>query len=476
MAKTISMQVAIKNIIGYVSNMSLLLSDEEATALKKEQSGKAVALINNCKIDPTTAHGDGEEALTLLTDPGCPWSKEEKAPIVSAIRTKVEGIRQKSSDQQDINNVEDWYPEWIWDLAKSHCNVDNVFEHIAGYSVGTLKLRNPSEFARRDIVALVFAVREITPTSTDAMDHIEKIRRHFDAARTLHQGAKGPAVYPSDPAVFARAERLSSQDCPVPSKASKHALTATKLAVKCRKPKTSTVSVEPSVRAKGKQGQASLKEEDAMETLAGYVMGKIKTDDVMQLPGVARLLKGEQASTASAATGVKSEPSGAATYEPLSPSVAAPSTETPSASVPASSVGDLEKLREMTRLKFEKLGMELDDEGRAIGNVGGKTSGKRRKTSVKKRPAALKRPAAACSASDEDEDESVESEGDASPAPASKRPLKRPASSQKQSLPKGWSFEMKVCQGGERSYPVWTSPSGKRVRSWTGVRKMLGKK
>ena len=95
MAKTISMQVAIKNIIGYVSNMSLLLSDEEATALKKEQSGKAVALINNCKIDPTTAHGDGEEALTLLTDPGCPWSKEEKAPIVSAIRTKVEGIRQE---------------------------------------------------------------------------------------------------------------------------------------------------------------------------------------------------------------------------------------------------------------------------------------------------------------------------------------------------------------------------------------------
>ena len=197
MSKTLSMRTALHSIMEYVATMVTLLDAGDATALKVEQAAKASAIIANCKVDANNIPDDGVAAIALLNGTSCPWSVDESAQIISAIRTNVEGHRQKTGDQQDIANIENWFPEWIWELARSHCNLDHVFEHMSSYSVTTLKLRNPSEICRRDMIALVFSLRQATPTVSEASDNIDKLRRHFEAARLLHSRPKGPSVYPA---------------------------------------------------------------------------------------------------------------------------------------------------------------------------------------------------------------------------------------------------------------------------------------
>ena len=489
MAKVISMQAALKNIIGYVSNMSKLLPDDEAETLQNEQAEKAVALIGNCKVDPNSMHGDGEEALALLSASDCPWSSDEKAPIIAAIRTKVEGMRKRgSSDQQEINNVEHWYPEWIWNLVKSHCHIDHVFEHCAAFTVNTLKCRNPSEGTRRDIVVLVLCARNITPTREDCVDYVDRVRRQFEAARTVHRNAKGPAVYPSDPSVFATANNLSPKDQPVTSKVTKQALAALKLVVKCRKERISSVTVAPTHRVRVKSLSANLEEQNPVDTLTNFVIGKIKAENLSDLPGVAKLLQHESSSSGSGqpATPLNGDPACGSIVVKTERSLSDASVHAPSAPRPSSAPrpGSLEALRELTRLKFHKMGIDLDAEGHAPAT-------RARARSVKRRPAAgMKRPAACASSSREaetsssSEEETGSDEGSARTPKRSMKTKRTPKRSVKMkrsessarpggSLPKGWRFETKWCEGGKRSYPIWTSPKGKRVRSWTGVLRMV---
>ena len=467
MSKTLSMRTALHSIMEYVATMVTLLDAGDATALKVEQAAKASAIIANCKVDVNNIHDDGVAAIALLNGTSCPWSVDESAQIISAIRTNVEGHRQKTGDQQDIANIENWFPEWIWELARSHCNLDHVFEHMSSYSVTTLKLRNPSEICRRDMIALVFSLRQATPTVSEASDNIDKLRRHFEAARSLHSGPKGPSVYPADPSVFTEGAGILEKDLPVPSKVSLHAFTASKMAVKCRNRKSAPATVvSPGFRARGKQHQASLKDADALDNLANYVLGKIQTDDVSTLPGVANLLQGEKAKSEQSVSMSSGPSSGHVKEEQISPpTVAAPFAGSPS----------LQALRELTRAKFAKLGIELDDEGRAKGE--GVAKGTKRRTAA----ASMKRPAAACSSDSKGDDDSEDNDGSEveealvkmRPAAAASTPF---AVSVSANLPKGWAFALKTCNDGKRSYPVWTSPTGRRFYSWKGLQKTLTRK
>ena len=202
MAETVSMQGALKHIMGYVCNMAALLSPTDVQSLADEQAGKAVDLITTCKVDPITAYEDGNAALLELQSGRCPWSAGQKSKLAASIRVEVEGTKARGSDQQDNQHSAEYMPEWIWDLIKSHCDINHVFEHVATHCVVKLKLRSPSEPTRRDLVAMCLAGRCVTPTVGEPTNHIELMRKHFDCARSIHPGAKGPAVYPSDPNLF----------------------------------------------------------------------------------------------------------------------------------------------------------------------------------------------------------------------------------------------------------------------------------
>lgn len=468
MSKTISMQSAVKHIMGYVTGMSALLSDDDKSTLQAEQAAKAVALITSCKVDASAAYEDGNAALALMQGDGCPWSASQKSSIAAAIRLKVEGTRTKTSDQQDNEYTADYLPEWLWGLIKSHCNLDYAYEHIATYSVATMKLRNPSETTRRDLVALCFAARSMTPTNEEALNCIEKMRKHFDAARAIHPGVKGPATYPSDPAIFVASagDSIADHDRPVPSKVSTHALSIAIAATKCRKAKdgAASISVRPSTRASTKTQQVTLKKEDAVDHIARFVAGEIAAPNVADLPGALHVLHGG---------GVKAEAASAnlpPTSEPSVMSVKAeaamkPETAMSMKSEPAhsaeSSVGNLDDLRQMTALKFAKLGVQLDGDGRAtVDGKGKKAKGKKakaKKPSMKRPAAALKRPASAKARSAD------------GPASAKKRPAAAASAKKRPSMPKGWAHVSRATASG-RIYPVWTSPKGKLFYSWKQVK------
>ena len=468
MSKTISMQSAVKHIMGYVTGMSALLSDDDKSTLQAEQAAKAVALITSCKVDASAAYEDGNAALALMQGDGCPWSASQKSSIAAAIRLKVEGTRTKSSDQQDNEYIADYLPEWLWGLIKSHCNLDYAYEHIATYSVATMKLRNPSETTRRDLVALCFAARSMTPPNEEALNCIEKMRKHFDAARAIHPGVKGPATYPSDPAIFVASAggSIADHDRPVPSKVSTHALSIAIAATKCRKAKdgAASISVRPSTRASTKTQQVTLKKEDAVDHIARFVAGEIAAPNVADLPGALHVLHGG---------GVKAEAASAnlpPTSEPSVMSVKAeaamkPKTAMSMKSEPAhsaeSSVGNLDDLRQMTALKFAKLGVQLDGDGRAtVDGNGKKAKGKKakaKKPSMKRPAAALKRPASAKARSAD------------GPASAKKRPAAAASAKKRPSMPKGRAHVSRATASG-RIYPVWTSPTGKLFYSWKQVK------
>ena len=209
MAKHVSMQEAVKSIRTYVASMTALLSSEEAVGVAAEQAKQAVSIITTCKTDPVSCYNDGNSALSELSVPDCPWTSEQKAQIAAAIRMRIEGSRVKSGDQQENDFLHNYLPHWLWLLIQSHCLIDHVFEHMATFCVATLKLRNPSEPARRSLVALVCAARNMSPSPDDALQLVEKLRQHFDAARAIHTGSKGPLVYPADPSMFVS----SSVDC-----------------------------------------------------------------------------------------------------------------------------------------------------------------------------------------------------------------------------------------------------------------------
>ena len=184
------------------------------------------------------------------------------------------------------------------------------------------------------------------------------------------------------------------------------------------------------------------------------------------LPGVANLLQGEKAKSEQSVSMSSGPSSGHVKEEQISPpTVAAPFAGSPS----------LQALRELTRAKFAKLGIELDDEGRAKGE--GVAKG------TKRRPAAasMKRPAAACSSDSRGDDDSEDNDGSEveealvkmRPAAAASTPF---AVSVSANLPKGWAFALKTCNDGKRSYPVWTSPTGRRFYSWKGLQKTLTRK
>ena len=232
--------------MGYVYNMAALLRPTGVQALADEQAGKAVDLITTCKVDPITSYEDGNAALLELQSGRCLWSADQKSELAAAIRVKVEGTKARGSDQQDNHYSAEYMPEWIWDLIKPHCDINHVFGHVATHCVVKLELRSPSELTRRDLVAMCLAGRCVTPTAKESLTNIELMRKHFECARSIHPGVKGPATYPSDPNLFLKslAVKLGDADLPVASEVSKHALSLPVASTRCRMKKEGFVSGE----------------------------------------------------------------------------------------------------------------------------------------------------------------------------------------------------------------------------------------
>ena len=446
MAETVSMQGALKHIMEYVCNMAALLSPTDVQSLADEHAGNAVDLTTACKVDPITAYEDGNAALLELQSGRCPWSADQKSKIAATIRVEVEGTKARGSDQQDNQHSAEYMPEWIWDLIKSHCDINHVFEHVATHCVVKLELRSPSEPTRRDLVAMCLAGRCVTPTVGESMNFIELMRRHFDCARSIHPGVKGPAVYPSDPNLFSKSlvVKLEDADLPVVSKVSKHALALLVASTRCRKKKEEPLyTVKSERRIVHKQPQAELKSEDAVDHIARFVAGEIASPDVAALPGVAAVLRGCEAPN--------DEPRPVPTDGAPPPApLASPMSDVPV--VPPKPVGNLEELRSITAKKFAMGGVDLSDGSLVPAAKRPKPSGV-----VMARPAAaipasgvLKRPTAATPA------------GVVIAKPAAATP----------DLPKGWSYQLRSLKSGRR-YPVWTSKTGQMFYSWKAVQRVV---
>lgn len=459
MAKSISMQGALKHIMEYVYNMSSLMSAADVQALADEQAGKAVDLITTCKVDPITSYEDGNAALLELQSGRCLWSADQKTKLAAAIRVKVEGTKARGSDQQDNHYSAEYMPEWIWDLIRSHCDINHVFEHVATHCVVKLKLRSPSEPTRRDLVAMCLAGRCVTPTVGESLNHIELMRKHFECARSIHQGVKGPAMYPSDPNLFLQslAVKLEDADLPVASKVSKHALSLLVASTRCRKKKDEAAySVKSERRIVKKQPQEELKSEDAVDHIARFVAGEIASPDVATLPGVAAVLRG-------CGPAPKDEPLPAPTDGAPSP---APMSDVPV--VLPKPVGDLEELRSITAKKFAMGGVDLSDGSVVPPAKRPKPTGvvMARPAAATPSPVAMARPAAATPSGPS---------GCVMKKPAAVTPscvvMAKPAAATPV-LPKGWSYQLRSLKSGRR-YPVWTSKTGKMFYSWKAVQRVV---
>ncbi len=158
MAKFVGMTSAVENILLYVKSMNAL-DPSVGESVAAEQAGKAVDIIRALKCDVATLYEDGNAALQLLAAAECPLDAGQRAQITAAIRLKIEGGKTKTGDQQENDYVHQYLPEWLWELTRSHAAMDHVFEHIATYCVTVLKMRNPSETARRDLVAVCLCAR-----------------------------------------------------------------------------------------------------------------------------------------------------------------------------------------------------------------------------------------------------------------------------------------------------------------------------
>ena len=472
MAKTISMQGALQHIMEYVYNMAALMSPTDVQALADEQAGKAVDLITTCKVDPITSYEDGNAALLELQSGRCLWSADQKSKLAAAIRVKVEGTKARGSDQQDNQYSAEYMPEWIWDLIKSHCDINHVFEHVATHCVVKLKLRSPSEPTRRDLVAMCLAGRCVTPTAGESLTHIELMRKHFECARSIHPGVKGRAMYPSDPNLFLKslAVKLEDADLPVASKVSKHALSLLVASTRCRKKKEEALySVKSERRIVKKQPQEELKSDH----ITRFVAGEIESRDVAALPGVSAVLRGcgptpsDEALVDAVLRGCEPHPMSA---PPLAP-VASPVSGVPVSDVPVmppKPVGNLEELRSITAKKFALGGVDLCDGSLVPPAKRPKPDGV-----VMARPAAaipsgvvMARPAAATPAGPS---------GGVMKKPAAAIPacvvMAKPAAATPD-LPKGWSYQLRSLKSGRR-YPVWTSKTGKQFYSWKAVQRVV---
>ena len=456
MAKTISMQGALKHIMEYVYNMAALMPPTDVQALADEQAGKAVDLITTCKVDPITSYEDGNAALLELQSGRCLWSADQKSKLAAAIRVKVEGTKARGSDQQDNNYSAEYMPEWIWDLIKSHCDINHVFEHVATHCVVKLKLRSPSEPTRRDLVAMCLAGRCVTPTAGESLTHIELMRKHFECARSIHPGVKGPAMYPSDPNLFLKslAVKLEDANLPVASKVSKHALSLLVASTRCRKKKEEPLySVKSERRIVKKQPQEELKSEDAVDHIARFVAGEIESRDVAALPGVAAVLRG----CGPIPRDDEPHPMTPDGAPPLAP-VASPVSGVPVSDVPVmppKPVGNLEELRSITAKKFALGGVDLCDGSLVPPAKRPKPDG-----------VVMARPAAATPSGPS---------GGVMKKPAAAIPacvvMAKPAAATPD-LPKGWSYQLRSLKSGRR-YPVWTSKTGKQFYSWKAVQRIV---
>ena len=156
--------------------MTELIPAEELSILAQEQADECVSLISSCNVDQAKAYDDGNAALALLHAVGAPWSGDQKATLTTAIRSKVEGSKLKGTgDQQENPFIDEYFPKHVWDVIQSHSTLDVAFEHMSTYCVRVVRLRNPSEKTKRDMVATVFAAREMAITNVAAHVNVEKI-------------------------------------------------------------------------------------------------------------------------------------------------------------------------------------------------------------------------------------------------------------------------------------------------------------
>ena len=484
--KVISLKAAVDSIQKYVAAMTTFTDAEAASTLQREELAKCVDLIATCKLHNATAHDDAVAAVAVLNAEDAPWSEDNKRIIVNAIRTKVEGMTAKSHEnaQQDHHCIQHYFPAWLWEVMGSHCNMDSAFEHMSTYAVTVLKLRHPSEKTRRDMVALLLAARDMSDLSDDdAQMHIDKMRRHFETARSLHPGVRGPATYPSDVDAFVHScgDSMSSKDRPIKCKVSAHKLQMAISSLRCRRPKQSKNPIErvkPEREAKTESASAAapssggLKVEapeqrvaKPVDVLAKYVAGDLNEVDVDGL------LAAHSASKPRVHQSVSIKAESMHSLDESMHSLDAGGSPEPASDKgdelgPAAVIGNLEELRRMTAAKFTKHGVTLDLDGRAAVAA-----------APLKRPAAAGPPAAGPPAA-----------APAAVAPSAAATLKRPAAaappaaavapplnSAGKPLPKGWTVESRVIAAG-RVYKMWTSPAGKKFKSLSSVEAVVKKK
>ena len=487
MAKFVGMTSAVENILLYVKSMNAL-DPSVGESVAAEQAGKAVDIIRALKCDVATLYEDGNAALQLLAAADCPLDAGQRAQITAAIRLKIEGGKTKTGDQQENDYVHQYLPEWLWELIRSHAAMEHVFEHIATYCVTVLKMRNPSETTRRDLVAVCLCARGMNPSREDALVWVEKMRKHFDAARTIHAGERGPAVYPSNASLFVRAcgDALSEADRPVASKVTDHALSVLIKSTPCRDRSCAAYSVAPRTRTSSKTQPPPLKQEEALDSLAKFVTGQIVTSSLAALPGVGELLKrevkrepGSQPASSSLHESVEAAIQQSQQDSAVSPEQKEPKTcskgkplETESG---ADLVGDISELREITRLKFAKMGIALGPDGKPLPKAKAKGKSKRgskAKSKAKSKASAKSKAKSKAAAKSKASGKSKASAKSKAKAKAKSAVRKRPASALAAgfAIPKGWTFVERITGSG-RKYPVWTSPSGKQFYSRLQVAK-----
>ena len=145
-------------------------------------------------------------------------------------------------------------------------------------------------------------------------------------------------------------------------------------------------------------------------------------------------------------------------------SKASSSTRVPIAGL-VGSAGNLDELRQLTAAKFAKLGVVLDDEGKAVRGLA--------------QDSALKRPAAAIAEDGSDDTEDASSvEGIALTRPALSMMKTPPSSSDSTDksavgMPPGWTKAILGPIAGGRYYPMWTFPKGKKFKSWASAQRSI---
>ena len=478
-----SMTSTVKNVIGYITSICAI-TPQNRDAITETQTVHCIRLLSNMATSDncTGIHDDAASALALLQGESC-FTENQKHRIASAIDSAMSGSTVASgSDQQTHPHLESYLNKTMWDAIMSHMSLSHIWELLAQYCVQTLKLRNPCEKTRRDLVAIVLTARHLSMHATESRIEVNRMKTCFEVARAAHlHGSKGPSQYPPDPTTFMVAfpdAFANDTDKPIASRIASISLDVTKRYTPCR---DSHKGVTNRTNPKAQRQHTS-----NLASLAEYVSGAMSAHSLAAMPEVAAFVKNQVKAE-------KQEPHVQAAPEVDANAVMRAAKREPCPDVHPHAeqlgpvVGNLDELRRLTEEKFKAGGL-----------------GKR---SVLKRPAS-KRDEAAGDVDDEYDgfdDVDDEADDDAGPCDESdgahnvpivrKKPahasgaggakrmsvMKKPAGvrgdtsvMKKPAGASGWVVESRMTGNG-RDYKIYTSPDGRQFRSRTEIVKVLKK-